>query len=352
MNKRGFKDKDFIKTPEDFFFCVVGYMHPKDRVISYLRYLPNLAGKWGYGSARYARAMPSYTIAYLLKNIELLRKDFSDYIFYSDVFNTQMSAVPHNKIKEHYRPEHRLKGILKLEKPDKLQEKVIELANLISNKSDIPIGYMGVTGSILINIHKPEFSDIDLVVYGRDNSLKVKDTLLSLYDKKESDVQKLYGDALYNWCEEKAKDYPLTFDEAKKIYNRKWNYGSFKDTNFSLHTVRLDSEITELYGDKIFSPMGMVKIRAIISDTSESIFFPHNYSLRRVIVEEGKKVQDIRKVTTYEGLYGGIFEIDDEIVAKGMLEKVLDNRTEEVYHQVLVGSLEGKGMDYVKPYIH
>ncbi|MCP8317074.1 MAG: hypothetical protein H3Z51_09490 [archaeon] len=352
MNERGFKDRDFIRTPEDLFFCVVGYMHPKDKVISYLRYLPSLTGKWGYGSARYARAMPSYTITYLLKNIEALRRDFSEYIFYSDVFNTQMSAVPHDKIKEHYRPEHRLNEILKIKKPDKLQEKVIELSTLISKKSGIPISYIGVTGSILINIHKPEFSDIDLVVYGRDNSLKVKDMLLSLYDEKESNVQKLYGDALYKWCEEKTKDYPLTFDEAKKIYNRKWNYGSFKGTNFSTHSVRLDSEITELYGDKVFSPTGMVKIRAIVSDTSESIFLPHNYSLQRVIVEEGKKVQDIRKATTYEGLYGGIFKIDDEIIAKGRLEKVFDKKAGEVYHQILVGSLEGRGMDYIKPYVH
>lgn len=352
MNKRGFKDRDFIRTPEDFFFCVVGYMHPKDRVISYLRYVPSLSGKWGHGSTRYARAMPSYTITYLIKNIEALGEDSSDYVFYSDVFNTQMSAVLNNKIREHYRPEQRLDEILTLEKPDELQEKVIELATLISKKGGIPLSYIGVTGSILIDIHRPEFSDIDLVVYGRDNSLKVKDALLSLYGKKESNVQKLHGDALHKWCEEKARDYPLTFEEAKRVYNRKWNYGLFGDTNFSIHPVRLDSEITELYGDKIFSSMGMIKTRAIVSNTLESIFLPHTYHLKRVIVEEGEKVEDIRKVVTYEGLYGGIFEIDDEIIIKGRLEKVLDKRTGEVYHQVLVGSLEGKGTDYIKPYSH
>ncbi len=352
MITRGFKDKDFIRTPEDLFFCVVGYLHPKGRVLSYLRYFPNPAGKWGHGSERYVRAMPSYTISYLLKNMESLKKNFSDYVFYSDVFNTQMSSVPHNKIKEHYRPEHRLGEILKLDKPDRLQEKVIGLTTLISNKSGIPLSCIGVTGSILINIHRPEFSDIDLVVYGRDNSLRVKETILSLYGEKKNNFQKLHGNALHNWIEGKARDYPLTYEEARKIYSRKWNYGSFRGTNFSIHPARLDSEITEHYGDKVFSPIGMVKVRAVVSDTSESIFLPHTYSLKRVIVEEGKKVQDIKKVTTYEGLYGGIFEIDDEIVAKGRLEKVIDKRSGEVYYQVLVGSLEGKGMEYIKPLNH
>jgi predicted nucleotidyltransferase len=346
---RGFKDKDFIRTTEDLFFCVVGYMHPKDRVISYLRYFPNPAGKWGHGSERYARAMPSYTINHLLKNIESLKKDFSDYVFYSDIFNTQMSSVPHNKIKKHYRPEDRLDEILKLTKRDELQEKLVELAILISDRSNVPLSHIGVTGSILINIHRPEFSDMDLVIYGKENSLKVKDALLSLYNEKRNYIQKLHGNALYRWCEEKVRDYPLTFYEAKIIYMRKWNYGLFRDTNFSVHPVRLDSEITEFYGDKIFSSVGMVKIKATISDASESIFLPHTYSLQRVTIEEGKKVQDIRNLTTYEGLYGGIFETGDEIIAKGRLEKIIDKKSGDVYHQVLVGSLEGKGTEYIKP---
>ncbi|MEM3710153.1 MAG: hypothetical protein QXL46_04545 [Nitrososphaerales archaeon] len=349
---RGFKDRDFIRTTENLFFCVIGYVHPEDRVISYLRYLPNPAGKWGNNSVRYARAMPSYTINYLLKNIEELKKNFPNYVFYSDIFNTEISAVPYNRIKEHYLPENKLYEISKLTNRDKLQEKVIELAALISDKSKVPLSYIGVTGSILINIHKQEFSDIDLVVYGKNNSLRIRDTLLSLYNEKKNYIEKLHGNALYKWCEEKARDYPLTFHEAKEIYKRKWNYGSFKGTNFSIHPVRLNSEITEFYGDKIFSPMGLVKVKATISDVSESIFLPHTYFLQKVVIEEGKKVEDIKNVTTYEGLYGGIFDIGDIIIAKGRLEKVIDRRSGEVYHQVLVGSLEGKGTEYIKLLTH
>ncbi|NWG09307.1 MAG: hypothetical protein HXX80_03190 [Nitrososphaerales archaeon] len=348
MVERSYKDKDFIKTVEGLFFCVVGYIHPYDRVISYLRYFPSSFGKWGRASVRYARAMPSYTIPYLLKNIETLRRDFSDYIFYSDVFNTLMSAVPRYKIYEHHRPEDGLHRILKLEGPDSLQKRAIELASLISNISGISLKHIGVTGSILIDIHKPKFSDVDIVIYGRNNSLKAKEALLSYYSEEGSKVRKLYGDALNKWCEEKVRDYPLTFEEARKIYNRKWNYGLFKERNFSIHPVRLDSEIREIYGDRIYTPIGMTKIRARISDASESIFLPHTYSLQRIIVEEGKKKQDIREVTSYEGLYGGIFEHGDEILARGMLEEIIDKKAEEVYYRVLIGSLEGKGTEYMK----
>ncbi|MCP8312680.1 MAG: hypothetical protein L6M37_07015 [Candidatus Methylarchaceae archaeon HK02M1] len=349
MRRRRFKDKDFIKTHEDLFFCVVGYTHPDDRVLSYIRYMPSPSGKWGKISAKYSRTMPSYTVPYLLKNIEMLKKEFPDYVFYSNIFNTEMSAVSHKNINEHYRPEQRLENMLKLEEPDLLQKKAIKLATLISDKSGTLISYIGVTGSILIDIHRPEFSDIDLTVYGRENSLKIKEAILSLYEEERSGISKLRGDSLNRWCKEKAKDYPLTFDEARKIYDKKWNYGLFEGTNFSVHPVKLDSEISERYGDKIFTSMGMIKIKARVSDISDSMFLPHTYSLQKVVVEEGNRLQDIREVTTYEGFYGGTFETEDEITVRGKLEKVVDKKTEEDYYRVLVGSLEGRGREYIKP---
>jgi len=348
MGKRRYKDKDFIRTNENFFFCVVGYIHPDNSVFSYIRYVPNSSGKWGNNSARYSRRMPSYTIPYLLKNIEMLKKDFPDYVYYSKVFNTQMSAVPHERIKEYYRPEERLEQMVKLEKPDLLQIKAIKLANLVSDKSGTPVSHIGVTGSLLIGIHRPEFSDIDLIVYGRDNSLKIKETILSLYEERRKDIGKLYGDSLNKWIKEKIRDHLLTFDEAKKLYDKKWNYGLFEGTNFSLHPVKLDSEITENYGDKIFTPMYMTKIKAKVSDISDSIFLPHTYSVQKVIIEEGSKLHDIREVTSYEGLYGGIFEIGEEIIVRGKLEKVVVKKTQEVYYRILVGSLEGKGTEYIQ----
>ena len=40
------KDHDFIRTEENYLFCVIGYSHPEDRIISYLKYVPNITGKW------------------------------------------------------------------------------------------------------------------------------------------------------------------------------------------------------------------------------------------------------------------------------------------------------------------
>ena len=43
------KDRDFVETVESFLFCVVGYLHPPDKVTAYLKYVPDTEGKWRKG---------------------------------------------------------------------------------------------------------------------------------------------------------------------------------------------------------------------------------------------------------------------------------------------------------------
>ena len=37
---RKFKDRDFLRTTDGLLFCVVGYLHPPDRVTGYVKYVP------------------------------------------------------------------------------------------------------------------------------------------------------------------------------------------------------------------------------------------------------------------------------------------------------------------------
>ncbi len=345
---RPFKDRDFIKTVDGFFSCVVGYIHPPDKIISYVKYIPDEKGRWGRDGERYRRFLPYYTIPFLMENIGFLREKYPKYVFYSDVMNTAMSCCPVNMVSEHYIPEVKLQRLLECEKRDPLQDKLVDLVELISSGNGDHKSF-GVTGSILTDIHNPNFSDIDLTIHGRRSSLEAKKKLLNLYDYERTCVRRLEGEKLEEWCKSKAMAYSLTRDEAKVIYERKWNRGVFDGTFFSIHPTRLTEEITESYGDRIFHPKGIVRIRAIISDTRESIFLPCTYGIEKADVLEGPQVDDVREVTTYNGLFGDIFDPGEEIEALGKLEMVLDKRSNKEYHRLLVGSLFAKGLDYIKP---
>jgi len=345
---RKFRDRDFIQTKERFFFCVVGPLHPPDRVISYLKYAPAKLGLWGKGKKRFKRVMQAYTIPSLLETFSFLERNYPQYLFHSPFYNITMTAVPHKHLTKHHKPEEKLAQLLQASRLDPLQKKLMRFTSFLAEKSEVPSNFFGVTGSILLEIHQPEFSDIDIAVYGLKNSLAVKEGLTKAYSSSSFAVKRLEGNSLKAWCESKAKRYPLTPDEALRIYERKWNLGFFENTPFSIHPVKLEQEVDEEYGDKTYYPVGPATVRAVVYENSDCLFLPSVYRVREVAVMEGPQVADIEEVVSYESLYDNLAEVGKSVVAKGKLERVVDRKTGREYHRILVGSLEGRGMEYVK----
>jgi len=345
---RRFRDRDFLRTTEGFFFCVVGPFHPPNRVISYLKYVPTRLGKWGRGKKRFKRAMRSYTIPNLLETFKRLEKDFPHYLFYSPFYNILMTAVPLKYMVKHYKPEEKLARLFEAQRLDLLQKKLKRLVSYLAEKSNVPLESFGVTGSILLNIHNLRFSDLDVTVYGLKNSAAVKDALKAAYYLRTSGFRRFEDDALRTWCLNKAGLYPLTYEEAREIYNRKWNIGLFEGTQFSVHPVKVEEEVGEEYGDKIYNSVGSVVLGAVVRENTDSIYLPAIYGVEEVKVVKGPQVRDVEEVVSYEGLYSDLAEPGETILVKGKLEQVRDKKTGRTYHRVLVGSPEGKGTEYVK----
>jgi predicted nucleotidyltransferase len=347
MSERTFRDRDQIQTKEDFFFTVVGNLHPKDRVIAYLKYIPNKSGKWGNLKKRYERVLKYYSMNNLFETINFLRKNYPQYLFYSKEYSVSFSSVPKHCIVKHYRPEEGLDNIIKNENLDSLQKKTLNLIHLINTHSGINLKNFGVTGSLLTNIHR-QFSDIDLIIYGKLNSQIVKKTIQSSINNK---IRRLDGKHLEDWIESKTRLYPLTIKEAKTIFRRKWNRGMYDNTLFSIHPVKVESEIFESYGDRIFKPHGIVEAEAEIINSSDATFNPAIYLVDNVRITKGIKKQDVKEIVSYEGLYSDIAEKNETIICRGKIERVYDKRNGKKYHRILIGSPEAEGKDYLKPII-
>jgi len=347
--RREFRDRDYIRTKENFFFCVVGPYHPPDRVISYVKYIPARSGRWVYGKTPLKRILKDYTIPSLLETFILLRDTYPHYLFYSDVYGIEMSAVPKEFISKHYIPERKLEVLFHKSKPDKLQRLVTEFVSSLSEISGVPKSEFGVTGSVLLDIHNPEFSDIDLTVYGRRNSVALKRALREASAKSEKGISCLAGKELEVWCERKTKTYPLNKAVAMSLYLRKWNIGKFYGTNFSIHPVKTEEEVGDKYGDKNYVALGELTIRATISEDLDSMFLPAVYEVGDVDVVCGGSEVDVESVVSYESLYADLAGKGERIEARGKLEKVTDNRNDRVSYRVLVGSPQGAGREYIIP---
>ncbi|MCW3986314.1 MAG: hypothetical protein NWE91_07915 [Candidatus Bathyarchaeota archaeon] len=348
LKERGLRDRDFISTKEDLLFCVVGPYHPADRVISYLKYLPDPEGKWRKGKDRFKRIMRAYTIPSLLETFDFLKVSYPKYLFFSSVYNITMTAVPREYITKHFKPEEKLARLFRKSRLDPLQTKVVRFVSLLSELSGISVDDFGVTGSILLGIHNPVFSDMDITIYGVESSYTVKGALTGVCSTGNLGVGRFEEEKLRNWYINKTRNHPISLAEAERIYKRKWNIGVFEGTLFSVHPMKLEQELTEEYGDKTYHPVKTVTIQAVVADSKDSIFLPAVYRVREVEVKEDVEA-DIEEVVSYEGLYDSLAEKGEEIEVKGKLEHVIDNRTGREYDRVLVGSPEGKGGEYIKP---
>jgi predicted nucleotidyltransferase len=344
---RGFRDRDFIQTTEGFFFCVVGSTHPPERAISYIKYVPSKSGVWGNADNRFSRILQKYTIPNLLQTFNYLEENYPQYLFHSPADNIKITVVPLQNIKQHFKPEEKLAQLRQTSQLDSLQKMLIRFTQFLEEKSGIPQTSFGVTGSLLLDIHQPTFSDLDITVYGTKNSWALQKALT----KKRSNgmrMCRLEGDALKEWAIKKTENYPLTASEASKIYARKWNLGTFENRWVSIHPVKLENEVTEEYGETIYQPIGQVTIQAVVCDNTDSLFLPAVYKIKDVTVLEGTAYENINEIVSYESLYDSLAENDETIQAKGKLELATEKGSSNQHYRVVVGSAEGKGKEYIK----
>lgn len=344
---RTYLDRDFLETPEGFLFCVVGCVHPRERVIAYLKYVPNRSGRWGRGGQRFRRTMEFYSVPQVLNNIEMLRAEFPQYVFRSRVMNIMMSAVPWRLIVHHYRPTDRLFELFSSPARDELEQDMVDFVQKLSCESGVDRRRFGVTGSVLTGIHQVSFSDMDITVYGLDNAIKVKNTLLREFGRSDSDIRLPQGEARERMLQHWMQRYGPSPAEVEWFARRRWNRGFFRGRAFSLLPIHHPSEVKEKYGDEVYYPERIAEGEARIVEDEGSFFLPCTYGLEDVDVDQD--ASDVKEIVSYEGFYSGVFQVGDTVHFKGKLERVVKRGSDRVARRILIGSPEAKGLDYIRP---
>jgi hypothetical protein len=333
------RDRDFVETVEGLFFCVVGYLHPADRYTAYLKYVPEPGGKWRRGDVSYARVIPFYHVSQVEGTYGFLEAEHPGYLFDCPVRNITVSSVPVENVKAYYRPRERLKSIFEGGPRDDLEYKLVDLVTILSGLSGVDVGELGVTGSILTSSHSPEFSDMDLTVYGMEASKRLKRAILDM--REEHNVIQPFSVAKKElWSESRSGRFPLDFRAFMEFAERRWNYGIYSDTYFSIHPVRSDDEMAEAYGDNVYTQHGETEGVAVISDNEESIYLPAIYRVEQATAGEA----EITRIVSYESLFSDMFDTGDRVEYRGILEKVTGK---DDYSRVVVGGA-GSAPSYIR----
>lgn len=319
------REGDFIETSDGLIFDV---LHPPNRVIAYLRYVPDGRGTRERAGTSYRKVYPLYARA------KLLARRWPEYLYYDPYLNREVQAVPQGKVKEHYLPTEKLTELRRLGKINQLERFALDMAETLSRESEISASQIGVSGSILVGLQTPN-SDIDLLLYGTDAAIKCHSKLRSLLSDRslgfrpyeERDMRKLYA--------QRGLEAALSF-ETFAIHERpKVLQGKFRGADYFIRCVKEWDELRENYGDKEYHPIARVTVHATIDDDSESIYTPCTYQIVDVKVTSWARHGAPTEIVSFRGRFCEQVRKGENVLAKGTLEQVVGERG--VSHRLVIG---------------
>ena len=347
------RTRDFIYTSDDLYFASTNYIHPEDKIISFLRYIPDKNGDREKDGKRYRKVGSDEAYTYL-------RENYPDYLYFCDVTNVEMMGVPLDKVKRVIKPENRLMGLKKtvesggdVRNPE-LISKLLDISDFFHYLAGVPYENLGISGSILPGLSKDDVSDLDFVVYGLENHRNAIETFKKyrgedVYIKEIDKTLKLegitddYWDFVYN---KRMSDSSLTKEEFKWYENRKANRGTIDGTLFDILATRDYPEISGEWGDTVYEPQGIAKIECDIVSALKAFDNPSTYTIKNAKIIEGKDF-DLSEVVSFTHTYAGEVVDGEHAIAKGKVEKVIVNG-ETSHYRLVVGTTREAIDEYLK----
>jgi len=304
--------KDFIQTAEGLIFAVVSYQQHNKKVGCFLRYIKTDQG-WKKVDTEQAN--------------QLLRQSYPHYLYQSSQFDASFHAVRVTDIHHHHRPEDRLPAILQGKENDDIERKLHSLEAILAEYG-VDCSCLGITGSLLINQQR-ETSDIDLVVYGRDNFHNTRRAVQLAVSAGALDA--LDDSLMAENFQRRAGE--LSYEEFSWHEYRKWNKASIQGTKFDIGMVGLPDEI-EL-DEQQYQKHGKRTFITTVMDDYRAFDFPAVY-----IVDD----EQTSEIVSYTHTYVGQARTGETIEVSGAIEQ--DSETGK--YRIIVGSNREASGEFIR----
>ncbi len=305
------RPKDYISIDNKLFFAVVSEYQEDDRALTWLRYVKDENGMQKLNTEQAGK---------------LISESYPEFVFYSEYADIELHGIPLESIGHVHRPDQAVVHLMHLSSPDNIQKDAINVVKLFLDEG-IRQENLGITGSILLAAHN-EKSDIDMIVYGREQFFKVRELVKKLLVTGElkSLDESMWQDAY------QRRDCTLSFDEYKKHELRKYNKFISGSTKVDISMVAENFE--RVYENGPYKKIKRDKIEALVVEDTYAYDFPSRY-----FIEHDK----FNEVVSYTATYIGQAINGEKIEVAGYVEQGRDGKK-----RLLVGTNREAAGEYIR----
>src|SRR3989344_3712213 len=331
-----FYEATLIDTVDGMQFKIYSNSHPQGFVIAKPKYIPTSLIEFEGMKKRFIfeKSMNRFNLftkkEIVQENLDRLNKKFPYYVHKSDSHNNWFLGVPVNKIKKVHDSKAGLKEFMRVPDED-LDDYLKSVRGIIDLmiESGVSVNDLGISHSTLLSNYTPGKSDIDILVYGKDNGWKIINHLEKtnhplLKWKSKEEWARYYRDRVVS----------EQYSEEEYVFNmtRKKDDGFFNGHVFSIFVV--EDEEGWYRWDDLHTPLGTVKIKAKIKDDYNSIVRPGYYEIEDSQVIEGYENVVVKRIVNWARPFTLQARKGETIESCGLLEKVKSDN-EEFYQLVL-----------------
>jgi len=331
------RDRDAIITADSIIFRVYGYFHPSDAYVCDPEYASVTIYESMNPRAPRGKRKSLYYKFYADEGLQFVREKYPRYTILYEPLQKRFVGVPQEYIAKTRKPDERFRQLIAKQSGDYLLKALHNLSTLVMSRSGLSENDFGVFGSLLHGFYHPRFSDLDLIVYGRQELRKLCETLGDLYNEEDSlrnefESAKALEGKHWKFVNYSPKEY-LWHQRRKMIYALLKSKEGGRVVKIEFEPVKDWKEIYNEYDpDTRILKRGWIKATARVTNDQDAPFIPSIYPIQILEILEGPKVENIQRILSYVEEFRMQTKRDEHVCVEGNLEKVVTmNKT---FHQI------------------
>lgn len=357
---------DFIESKSGHIFELKGFHQPQDRTISFIRYAPTSKSPSLEINMRNRINNSDCSLEYYKKiyplneKFQYIREKNPEYLFSHPNYYFQLQAVPNSEIKEHFLPNKFLQFLNNSKEilpSSSILKDALDLCHYLSENSGVSMEYIGITGSLLVGLQNEE-SDIDLIVYGFENSIKIRKVIKENFQNQD-EKHPLCAYSMENYRDlykSRAKGSSISFQKFLQYEVRKFHQGKFRNRDFFIrfleHSNRDNYKNDNQFENRKIKNLGRIILSGEVVNDEYWWITPSRVQIADVTIQNSNKlipdahdllrnnnlkIADIYQIISLRGRYTENVRLLERFKVSGSLELIIPNE-KDPYMQISLGT--------------